>query len=64
MVVLLAILDTVFRHEGHAVFWWHHIPGFDFLYGVTGCLGLIMAAKWLGHAWLERPEDYYENESP
>jgi di/tricarboxylate transporter len=64
MLVITATLGIVFQHDGHSVFWWHHIPAFDFLYGVAGCIGLIVAAKWLGHAWLERHEDYYENEAP
>jgi hypothetical protein len=57
-------VDLVFRHHGHAVFWWHAMPAFDLLFGLVGCLGLIVAAKWLGHTWLERPEDYYRDDTP
>lgn len=64
ILVISVALDMVFRHHGHPVFWWHTLPAFDLLYGVAGCVGLIVAAKWLGHTWLERHEDYYGNDAP
>jgi hypothetical protein len=59
----MVILDMALRHHGHPVFWWHVLPAFDLVFGVAGGLGLILAAKWLGHAWLERPEDYYGDDA-
>lgn len=58
-VALTAILELLYRHHGHAVFWWHRMPVFDFLYGLVGCMGLIWLSKGLGHAWLQRDEAYY-----
>jgi hypothetical protein len=61
---LTVALEVRFRHHGHPVFWWHEVPAFDLFFGVVGCLGLIVVAKWLGHTWLERQEDYYGNDAP
>lgn len=41
-------------------FWWTHFPGFDALLGFVGCLALVYLAKWLGHYWLQKKEDYYD----
>lgn len=64
-VVALAsiMLEFLYRHHIHAAFWWHSLPAFDLLYGGVGAIILAMVAKWLGHTWLERPEDYYGDEA-
>ncbi len=61
-VAVTVVLELLLPAEGHATFWWHKLPGFDLLYGFLGGIGLIVTAKWLGHAWLQRPEHYYEDE--
>jgi membrane protein implicated in regulation of membrane protease activity len=58
-IVITVILEIVSRHHGHAAFWWHATPAFDLLYGLAGCVGIVLVSKWLGHAWLQRREDYY-----
>jgi hypothetical protein len=30
------------------------------LFGLIGCLGLIIVFKGLSHVWLEKKEDYYD----
>lgn len=62
-VTTTAVLEFLYRHEAHAAFWWHVVPGFDFAFGLVGCLGLIVGAQWLGHQWLQRPETYYTEPS-
>ncbi len=37
-------------------------PGYAVTLGLAGCVGIILIAKWLGGAWLERPERYYEGQ--
>ena len=36
-----------------------HVPGFYAAFGLLGCLGIILASKWIGHAWLMKPEGYW-----
>jgi hypothetical protein len=57
--IATAVLEFLHRHEAHAAFWWHVVPLFDFVFGLVGCLGLILGAQWLGHQWLQRSETYY-----
>jgi hypothetical protein len=59
VVALTVIMEIVYRQHGHAVFWWQSLPVFDLVYGLAGCVGLVLVAKWLGHAWLQRDENYY-----
>ncbi len=56
------LLDVIFLHDSHPVFWWQAAPAFDFLYGLGGCALLILVAKWLGHSWLQRQKHYYQEE--
>ena len=37
---------------------------FDFVYGTAGCLALVLGAKWLGHAWLQRERLYGDEDEP
>lgn len=37
-------------------------PGRAVALGLAGCVGIIIVSKWLGKVWLQRPEDYYEQE--
>lgn len=36
--------------------WWHMAPGFQAVYGLIGCVLIVVVAKWLGRWWLQRPE--------
>lgn len=64
IVGITAALEIVYRHPGHAAFWWHSTPVFDFLYGLAGCVAIVLISKWLGHAGLQRHEDYYGDDGP
>ncbi|WP_457573803.1 hypothetical protein [Desulfolithobacter sp.] len=56
---LLVIGDLLVpRH--HVYFLGDEIPGFWALFGLLACVLIIVVSKWLGHAWLFRPENYYE----
>ena len=58
------VLEIVYRHHGHPVFWWQATPVFDFVYGIAGCLALVLGAKWLGRAWLQRDHLYADEDEP
>lgn len=36
--------------------WWHRAPAFHAVYGVVGCVLLVVVSKALGKFWLQRPE--------
>jgi hypothetical protein len=48
----------VTRHE--VIFIGDRIYGFWSMFGLAVCLAMIVACKWLAHAFLERDEDYYD----
>jgi energy-converting hydrogenase Eha subunit A len=54
----LPLLD---RDQAHAHAW-EAIPLFYAAFGFVGCLLLIVIAKLLGKAVLEKPEDYYDRD--
>jgi len=52
------ILGFIFPNK-HPHFWWQKIPVYDAVFGFAGCIAIIVFAKWLGHQWLMKDEDYY-----
>ncbi|MBN2331487.1 MAG: hypothetical protein JXO49_11640 [Deltaproteobacteria bacterium] len=46
------------RHHPH--FWGDSVIGFWSLFGIGGCLGMIVICKGLSHVWLMKGEDYYD----
>jgi len=36
--------------------WWHRAPAFHAVYGVVGCVLIVVVSKALGKVWLQRPE--------
>ena len=49
-----------FKAQDHPEFWYHYFPGFDFVFGLVGCLLIIKGSKSLAKYWLERGVDYYD----
>lgn len=37
------------------------IPFFNALYGFIGCILIVLCSKALGHYWLQKRDDYYDN---
>ncbi|MFH1088081.1 MAG: hypothetical protein V1737_05815 [Chloroflexota bacterium] len=58
--VLLSIIIDLSLHRGKGDFPWSSVPGFFALFGLVGCVALIVVSKWLSHRWLQRREDYYD----
>ncbi len=54
------IIGLFFRPE-HPHFWWEKIPAFDAIFGFLGCVLIILGSKALGHHWLQKGEDYYND---
>jgi hypothetical protein len=49
-----------FTAQDHPEFWYHYVPGFDFVFGLIGCIVIIKGSKFLAKHWLQRREDYYD----
>lgn len=52
---LPAIVDKEHAHTAA-----EHIPGFWSVFGLLGCLLLVVVAKSFGHLGVSRREDYYD----
>ncbi len=60
-LILSVILDLLLRNQGHGDFAWSSVLGFFALFGLIGCVAIVLVSKWLGHHWLQRKEDYYDS---
>lgn len=60
-VLALAVILDFFVHRHTAHFVGDRIYGFWLLFGLAGCLAMIIACKWLSSVWLKKDEDYYDN---
>jgi hypothetical protein len=62
LIAIMAVVAGFFipSAEGEHEFWWSNLPIFFALLGFIGCVAMIYIAKWLGHYWLQRKEDYYD----
>ena len=54
------VLEWALVRSAGTLPWWHRTPGFQALYGVVGCIVIVLVSKWLGR-WLQRPEDMPED---
>lgn len=60
VLALLVVIDFFLpRHHSH--FFWDDIPGFSAVYGLVSCVLIVVISDVLGHYWLERSEDYYND---
>ncbi|MCK9173443.1 hypothetical protein [Desulfuromonas thiophila] len=55
-----ALVFDFFADRHHAHFWGDNIIGFWAIFGLIGCLLMIVFCKGLSHVWLERDTDYYD----
>ncbi|MGI6226339.1 MAG: hypothetical protein ACOYJ1_08810 [Peptococcales bacterium] len=59
LIILVCVLVEVLFVHPHADYWWHEMIAFDAIYGLLGCLVLIIVAKTFGKEYLQYPEDFY-----
>lgn len=60
ILALTVLIDFVISRH-HSYFPWDDIPGFSAVYGFVSCVLIVVVSKALGHFWLERSEDYYND---
>ena len=59
LVVLDAIPAVVDKEHAHTAM--EHVPGFWTVFGLLGCLLLVVFAKILGRLGISTREDYYDD---
>jgi len=56
----LILLDALLVDKEGAHTWMEHLPGFWALFGLGGCILLIVLSKWYGHLGIMKREEYYD----
>lgn len=61
-LLLLILVDAlpfvVDKHHAHTAV--EKLPGFWSIFGLAGCVILILVSKWFGHLGIMTREDYYD----
>jgi asparagine N-glycosylation enzyme membrane subunit Stt3 len=65
-IIALAVLTILslaagFFSSGEPGHWWNNVPGFFILFGLAGCILLILFSKKIGKLFLLKDEDYYDD---
>jgi hypothetical protein len=62
LLALLVLADAIpaIVNKEHAHTSLEHLPGFWSVFGFIGCVVIIIASKWFGHAGIMQREDYYD----
>lgn len=60
LLACLVLADALLVDKEHAHTWIEGLPGFWTLFGLIGCMLLIILSKWFGHAGIMTREDYYD----
>ncbi|MBI5625864.1 MAG: hypothetical protein HY935_01485 [Nitrosomonadales bacterium] len=60
-VLALIVVIDFFLPRHHSEFFWDEIPGFSAAYGLVSFTLIVVVSKTLGHYWLGRSEDYYND---
>jgi predicted tellurium resistance membrane protein TerC len=61
VILALTVVLDFFIPRDYVHFFWDDIPGISAVYGFISCILIIIVSKALGHYWLSRPEDYYDD---
>lgn len=59
VVDLLDVVPAIVNKE-HAHTSIEVVPGFWTLFGLAGCVAIILLSKWFGHRGIMTREDYYD----
>lgn len=55
-IVVLVLAEALFFPHYSPKFPWHHVPGYAAMIGLLGSIVVVLISKWLGKAFLQRPE--------
>jgi hypothetical protein len=56
MVAVAVVAEWALVHPYPGTPWWRAVPGVQAVYGIFGCVAIVLVSKWLGHLGLQRPE--------
>jgi hypothetical protein len=59
-LAVLILWDAVLVQKEHAHTAVERLPAFWSVFGFLGCVVIIIASKWFGHAGIMTREDYYD----
>jgi len=59
ILIAICIPAGFFAEHDHAVFWWHHVPSLDAVFGFLGAFLFIGVIKIVG-AFASREEGFYD----
>ncbi len=60
VLILAVVVDfLVKRHE--VLFVGDRFYGFWSIFGLAGCLAMVILCKWVSRTWLKKDENYYDN---
>ena len=60
LLALLIVVDALLVDKEHAHTRLERLPAFWSIFGFLGCVVIIIASKWFGHAGIMTREDYYD----
>ena len=62
-LLALNIADNIplLMDKSHAHTWLEYVPTFWGVFGLIGCILIILASKAFGHAGIMKREDYYDD---
>lgn len=61
IVLLSVVAELLAPHDAeYATHWWSSIPAFYALFGLVGCIVIILFSKIIGKVFLLKKEDYYD----
>jgi len=58
LLLFLALSLFIPTEEVH--FFWENLPIFNVLFGIIGCIVLIIGSKALGKLFIQKDDDYYD----
>jgi hypothetical protein len=58
-LAVVLVLGIV-AHPDRSAEGWERFPAFEALFGLLGCLAIILVSKALGHVFIQKREDYYD----
>lgn len=64
MLVIMAglVMADIIIEPAYIRFPWDGLGGFGAFYGFVSCVVIVVVSKALGYAFLNKPEDYYDDE--
>jgi hypothetical protein len=57
VLLALVLLEATLIPHYQPKFPWHHVPGYSAAIGLVGCLVVVLASKWVGSRFLQRPDN-------